>query len=179
MTRSARRGSASTADVDPAERAREIALRLLQHSPRSAAQLREGLVKREVDEQLADHLIERYREVGLIDDTALAAQVARTRHRERGQSRRAVSMELRRKGFEAADIEGALEQIDDESEREAARALAYKRWQRLADLPCEIRSRRIVAMLGRKGYSPGLAFALVRELESADSRDEEFLHEPW
>ena len=166
-------------DVDPAERAREIALRLLSHSPRSAAQLREGLIKREVAPELAEALIERYREVGLIDDTALAAQVARTRHSERGQSRRAVSMELRRKGFEADDIEAALAQIDDDSEREAARALAQKRWQKLSELPCEIRSRRIVAMLGRKGYSPGLAFALVRELESADSREEGFLEQAW
>lgn|SRR5690554_1025467 len=155
--------------TDPAERAREIAIRLLTHSPRSAAQLREGLLKREVEPDVVEEIIERYREVGLLDDPELAATIARTRHRERGRSRRAVRQELQRKGFEPEDIDAALEQISDDDEHAVARELAVKRWNQLEGVDRDKRVRRVVGMLGRRGYSPSLAFALVRECEDADN----------
>lgn len=160
--------AAATA-TDPAERAREIALRLLTHSPRSAAQLRDGLLKRDLEPHVVDEVIERYREVGLLDDPELAATIARTRHRERGRSRRAVRQELQRKGFESHDIDAALEQISDDDEHAVARELAVKRWSQLEGVERDTRVRRVVSMLGRRGYSPSLAFALVRECEDADN----------
>src|SRR5690554_1884187 len=161
--------SAAAKVTDPVERAREIAIRLLTHSPRSAAQLREGLLKREVEPDIVEEIIERYREVGLIDDTELAATIARTRHHERGRSRRAVRQELQRKGFESHDIDAALEQISDDDEHAVARELAVKRWNQLEGVDRDKRVRRVVGMLGRRGYSPSLAFALVRECEDADN----------
>ncbi|WP_084129946.1 regulatory protein RecX [Demequina sp. NBRC 110055] len=159
---------ADASSLDPAERAREIALRLLTHSARSRAQLREGLVSRDVDEDLADEIVARYEEVGLLDDGALASTIARTRHQERGKSRRAISQELARKGFDAAHVDEALAQISDEDEYEAARALGRKRWDQLAGVDHDARVRRVVGMLGRKGYSPSVAFALVKDFSRAD-----------
>jgi regulatory protein len=166
MTR-ARREDAPTTPADPAERAREIALRSLTQGPRSCAQLREKLLSKEVDPELADHLIVRYVEVGLLDDTALAAQIARTRHHERGLAPRAIRMELQRKGFSSADIEAALEPIDDSID-DRARALARKRWDALSGVAPEVRSRRVVGLLARKGYAPSQAFEVVKDWERAD-----------
>ncbi|WP_084100357.1 regulatory protein RecX [Demequina sp. NBRC 110051] len=163
-----RGGQDSAAALDPAERAREIALRLLTHSARSSAQLRDGLVSRDVPEEIADAVVARYQEVGLLDDAVLAGTIARTRHHERGKSRRAIQQELARKGFEAQDVENALEQITDEDEHQAARALARKRWDQLAGVDYDARVRRVVGMLGRRGYSPSLAFALVKDFSRAD-----------
>lgn len=163
----ARQGTATT--LPPAERAREIALRLLTHSPRSAAQLREGLIAREVEPALADEIIARYVDVGLLDDASLAATIARTRHQERGTAARVIAQELRRKGFADEHIARALEPISREAERAAAADLARARWKRTAGMSRDVRMRRVVAHLGRKGYSPGLAFALVKELARADS----------
>lgn len=168
MVRRARREDATTIPADPAERAREIALRLLTHSPRSAAQLRDGLVARDVDPGMADALIARYREVGLLDDAALAATIVRTRHSERGQAPRAIRAELQRKGFEPSDIETALEHITDTGLAERAWDLASKRWRSLRGVDDQARTRRVVAMLGRKGYPPSLAFSVVKDLQRAD-----------
>ncbi len=158
---------------DPYERAREIALRLLTHSPRSGAQLRDGLLARDVDRGVADAIVARYVEVGLLDDAALAATIVRTRHAERGKSRRAIRDELRRKGFDDDDIGAALDQIGDDDERERASELARRRWEQLARHPEEVRVRRTVAMLGRKGYSSALAFGLVKHLRGADTEGED------
>lgn len=155
---------------DPAERAREVALRLLR-APRSAARLREGMILRGVESGVTDEVIERYREVGLVDDDALAAAITRTRHREKGCARRAIREELRRKGFEEPGIEKALGEVTDEDEREAAAALAARRWAALKGIPEEARIRRVVDALGRKGYPPGMAFSLVRVLKDADIWD--------
>ncbi len=154
--------------VDSAERAREIALRIVAGAPRSAAQLREALLAREVTEAVADEVIARYREVGLIDDSGLSQTIARTRHFERGQSRRVIARELQRKGFEPDDVSCALAEISDDDERGAAQTLAERRWTALAGVPRDARVRRVVAHLGRKGYTPGVAFDLVRRLERAD-----------
>lgn len=166
MTR-ARREDAPTTPADPAERAREIALRLLTHSPRSAAQLRERLVARDVEPELAERLVERYIEVGLLDDGALAAQIARTRHAERGLAPRAIRLELQRKGFGQADIAAALEPIDDAID-DRARELARKKWDSLGRLDTDVKVRRVVAMLARRGYSPSNAFAVVKDWQRAD-----------
>lgn len=169
MEPSARQDSATTTPVESAERAREMALRILGNSPRSAEQLREGLRKRHVVEPVIEEIIDRYVEVGLLNDAELAATVARTRHRERGASRWAIGTELRRKGFEQPDIDAALAQIDDDDEYHRARELAIQRWRKLEGLDHQVRVRRTVGMLGRKGYSPGVAFEVVKSLSSADS----------
>ena len=163
----ARREDAPTTPADPAERAREIALRSLTQSARSCAQLREKLISRDVDPQLADTLIARYVEVGLLDDATLAAQIARTRHAERGLSRRAIRIELQRKGFEPHHIETALEPIPDAIDDRVLQ-IARKRWESLASVAPEVRTRRVVGMLARKGYSPSSAFAVVKDWQRAD-----------
>jgi regulatory protein len=169
MTARDRQGSATTTSTDPAERARAIALSYLNHSPRSSGQLRAKLISREVEPDVADFVIARYVEVGLLDDAALAATIARTRHAERGLSRRAIGAELRRKSFAPEHIESALAHIADEDEWNAARDLAAKRWNRLEGHTDDVRTRRVVGMLGRKGYGPSTAIAVVKHLNRADT----------
>ncbi|WP_062522481.1 regulatory protein RecX [Demequina silvatica] len=173
--RRSRRAPARDAEAPPItdpEKARELALGILTRASRSSTQLRDALVAKRVEPGLADAIVDRYAEVGLIDDAGLAATIVRTRHAERGQSRRAIRQELSRKGFDEDHIGAALDQIDDEDERDRAGELARRRWDQLAAHPVEVRTRRVVAMLGRKGYPSSLAFALVKHLRDADSQDE-------
>lgn len=163
----ARREDASTTPADPAERAREIALRSLNHAPRSAAQLREKLISRDVTPELADEIIERYRDVGLIDDAALAASIVRTRRAERGLAPRAIRMELARKGFEPALIEDVLADWDGSIDPRALE-LARRKWDASDGVDEEARTRRVVSLLARKGYSPSAAFSVVKEWKHAD-----------
>jgi len=158
-------------DLPPAERAREIALGILSRAPRPESYIRAALSAKEIPGDVIDEVIARYIEVGLLDDDALAAQIARTRHQERGASARAIRMELQRKGFTPASIDAAVAPIDAQAEEAAARALARRAWDRTAGLDVQVRARRVVGHVGRKGYSPALAFALVKELISADTQD--------
>ncbi len=166
MTTRARQDPSTT--TDPAERARAIALAILDRAPRSRADLRQRLIAKEVEPDVADALIERYEDVGLLDDTALAAMIARTRHAERGLAPRAIAMELRRKGFCEDDIEAALAPLTADTQAQTARSLAETRWRKTEGIDKDARIRRVVGHLGRKGYSPSLAFSLVQDLMRAD-----------
>jgi regulatory protein len=150
---------------DPEAVARSVCLRLLEQRARSRAELAEALRKRDVPDDAAARVLDRYVEVGLIDDGALAASMAGAQHRERGLARRAVAAKLRQRGL-ADEIEDALTVIDDESERARARELVDRRLRSLGGLPADVQTRRLVGLLARKGYSSGVSYAVIREAMS-------------
>lgn len=170
------RSAGQDVEADPEQVARAIALRLLNHSARSRAQLAEAMAAKDVPVEVAEAVLDRFTEVGLIDDEEYARMLVRTRHAERGLSRRAISVELRRRGIDDDLALAALDEVDDAQEAQAARALVRKRLASTRGLDPQVRARRTFAALGRKGYPPGLVSMLVREelaAEGADVEDED------
>ena len=85
-----------------------------------------------------------------------------------GLARRALAQELRRKGVADDVAREALDEIDPAEEEETARALVRKKVRSMHGIDGDKATRRLVGLLARKGYPPGLAFAVVRdELASA------------
>ncbi|WP_416875275.1 recombination regulator RecX [Kitasatospora sp. SC0581] len=148
--------------VDPETRARDICLRLLTGAAKTRKQLADALRKREIPEEAADAVLTRLEEVGLIDDAAFAAAWVESRHAVRGLSRRALAQELRTKGVAADLVEQAVAQLDHDDETDAARALVERKLRSTRGLDTQVRTRRLVGMLARRGYSEGLAFRVVR-----------------
>ncbi|MER7706911.1 recombination regulator RecX [Kitasatospora sp. NPDC097605] len=149
--------------ADPESRARDICLRLLTGAAKTRKQLADALRKREIPEEVAEEVLTRLEEVGLIDDAAFAHAWVESRHSVRGLSRRALAQELRTKGVAGELAEQALAQLDQDDETEAARALVERRLRTTRGLERQTRTRRLVGMLARRGYSEGLAFRVVRE----------------
>ncbi|WP_230879214.1 recombination regulator RecX [Planomonospora sp. ID67723] len=166
-------------EADPQAVARAICLRLLTMAPRTRAQLAEALRRREVPEEAAEAVLERFSEVGLIDDEAFAAAWVSSRHAGKGLARRALASELRRRGVEEDTVKEAVEQLDPEEEAETARRLVARRLSSTRGLEPAARTRRLAGMLARKGYGPGLAFRVIREaLESEEPQSAVFPEEP-
>ncbi len=166
-------GSAAVdAEPDPEEVARAIALRQLTAAPRSRAQLAEAMARRDVPTEVANRVLDRFTEVGLVDDAEYARMLVRTRHAERGLSRTALATELRRRGIDAPTAAEALGEVDADDEESAARALVVRKLTATRGLDRQTRLRRTYAALGRKGYPPGLVAGLVREV-LADEGEED------
>ncbi|HLR58327.1 MAG TPA: regulatory protein RecX [Beutenbergiaceae bacterium] len=146
------------------ERGREIALRQLNFSPRSSEQLREAMLARQVPAAAAQEVVERLTRVGLIDDAEYAAMLVRTRQAERGLARRALKVELERKGIDSDTAEVALEQVDADDEADAARALVRKRVTSMRSVEPKKRRNRLYGTLARKGYSASAARAAIDEV---------------
>lgn len=155
---------AAAVDREPDQEsvARAIALRLLTGAPRSRQQLAEAMARRDVPEDVAARVLDRFTEVGLVDDAEYARMLVRSRQESRGLARRALAVELRRKGIDDELAAEALSAVDPESEEASARALLRRRWRR--DIDPDVQARRALAMLGRKGYPSGLSRRLVAEM---------------
>jgi regulatory protein len=160
--------------ADPETVAREICLRLLTLAPRTRAQLADALRRRDVPEHVADAVLGRFTDVGLIDDEAFARAWVESRHTGRGLARRALAAELRRRGVADETVNEAVASIDPETEESAARALIARRVATTRGQDPAKRMRRLVGVLARKGYPPGLAYRVVKEAlegEGADLED--------
>ena len=108
-------------------------------------------------------MLDRFTEVGLIDDAAFAQAWVTRRSAAKGLSGRALAQELRRRGV-ADDVAGtALAELDPDDELAAARELVARRLRSTVALAPDARLRGLVAMLGRKGHGPGVAYRVVKE----------------
>ncbi|MGH3356069.1 MAG: regulatory protein RecX, partial [Nocardioidaceae bacterium] len=143
--------------------ARTILLNRLEAQPRTRHELAETLSKRLVPAEVATRMLDRFEEVGLIDDAAFARSWVESRQTGRGLARRALAQELRRKGIADEVARDALDAMDPEAETEAARDLVRRRLPSMTRLDRQTRLRRLTAMLARKGYPAGVAMSVVRE----------------
>ena len=160
-------------DADPEAVARSICLRLLTVAPRTRAQLADALRTRHVPEDAAAAVLDRFGEVGLIDDAAFARAWVTSRHTGRGLARRALVDELRRRGVDSEVVGEAVSALGPAEEEAAARALVARRLSLVAGKPRASQARRLVGMLARKGYPEGLAWRVVREALEAGADLEE------
>jgi regulatory protein len=156
---------------DPESVARLICLRMLTAAPRTHAELADALRRRGVPDAAANAVLARFAEVKLIDDATFARAWVESRHHGRGLAGRALSAELRRKGVAQEDIASALGELDPDQESATARELVARRLPGTRGQPGPARMRRLVGMLARKGYAPGLAYRIVREALEQEAAD--------
>jgi len=170
-------------EADPASVARAIVLRQLTASPKSRLQLERKLAERNVPEDVATAVLDRFEEVRLVDDAEFADMWVRSRSQSRRLAKGALRRELAEKGIDADTAASALEQLTDEDEEAAARHLVERKLRPGTDLTDRTErdktTRRLASMLARKGYQPSQAFRIVGEVLDAaavgrgDHRDAE------
>jgi regulatory protein len=160
-------------EADPESVARKILLDQLTGRARSRADLEKKLAQRNVPGDVATRLLDRFEEVGLVDDAAFAREWVAQRQEGRGLARRALAQELRRKGIDDEVARDALGDIDDSDELESARLLVRRKLRSVRGLETDKAVRRLVGMLARKGHSSGVAYRVVREELGADLADPE------
>jgi regulatory protein len=157
------RDTARDPDADPESVARQICLAQLEHAPRTRAELAATLSDRGVPDDVADVVLSRFTEVGLIDDALFAQMWVSSRHRGKGLAGRALSQELRRKGVADDVAREAVGSIDREQEAATARALVDRKLRSTRGVATDARVRRLAGMLARKGYPAGVAYRVVKE----------------
>lgn len=157
-------------DADPESVARKILLDQLTGQARSRHELADRLAKKDVPTEVATRLLDRFEEVGLVDDGAFARAWVASRQPGKGLARRALAHELRRKGIDDEVAREALDEIEPEQEEAAARALVRKKLRTLSRVDDTTATRRLVGLLARKGYGSAMAFAVVRDELRAGER---------
>ncbi|HEY8653561.1 MAG TPA: regulatory protein RecX [Dermatophilaceae bacterium] len=150
-------------EPDPHDVARQIVLRQLAMAPRSRAQLEQKLAQRECPADVAAAVLDRMSDVGLVDDEAYALMLVRSQQAGRGLAKGALARELRTNGINDDLAQQALASISEADERDRARVLVDKKLRAMHGLGIEVQTRRLAGLLARKGYSPSLTYAVIRD----------------
>lgn len=148
-------------ESEDARKAREILLRKLAVAPRSRAHLAGVLQRKEIPDDVAALVLDRYEQLGLVDDQAFAQGFVSAQHRDRSLGRRALRQELRRQGIVGGEAEAALEQVDPQAEQERAGELVGKRVRSALAAGPEAARRRLLGLLARRGYDADLSIRIV------------------
>jgi regulatory protein len=170
-TRRVQPGGGAPLDGDraaSADAAHATALRLLTTRAHTRAELARRLEDRGYAAAAVAEAVARLERVGLVDDAALAADVAEVRAAH-GLDAPAIALELRDRGVDPAVAERAAQAaVPDELRADRCRQVAESRLAQLGDLPPVVRLRRLAAYLARRGYPAELAEAVSRELVGLD-----------
>lgn len=125
------------------------ALRLLSYRPRSEAELRQRLARRDTPPLIVDETIARLRDSALVDDEAFARSWVDSRDQTSPRSRRLLAAELRAKGVDAHTVRQSLAALDED---DAAYRAARRRARSLAAPSYADFRRRLGDFLLRRGF---------------------------
>jgi regulatory protein len=159
--------------ADPGERAadpeaaREAALKLLERTRRTRADLVRRLREKGFDATVVDQVVERLAGVGLLDDVEYARAFLAGRWGRRAAGWRVLEQDLRRRGVAGKDIERARARFEQEQgpadEVRLARRVAAQAERRYAALDPRARRQRLYALLARRGFDGDVIEQALRE----------------
>lgn len=153
-------------DVVTAEEIRQhaeaVLLRKLRSRSLSLSEAR-GVVRgtQGADDVLAEEIVDHFVDLGYLDDTTFAEQLAMSAVEKRGEGRRAVAETLRKRGIPRDVAEAALAALpDDDAER--ALEFARSKLRAVEGVEYEAALRRLAGQLGRRGYPSSVALTAAR-----------------
>ena len=134
---------------------------MLSIAPRPRAGLAQALHRKEIPQDVATEVLDRFAEIGLIDDVAYAQSFVRVKHRDRALGRVALRTELRKLGVDDEVMSDAVRAIDTEAERARAAELIDKRIDAAMVAGPIAARRRLLGLLDRRGYPAEVAVPVV------------------
>ena len=149
--------------------AKEIVVRKLSERAHSRSDLAQALALKRVPEEVVEATLVKFDAAGLIDDEEFARAWVQSRQRSKGLSSRALAMELRRKGVDDDISKEVLAELDPDVEIEAAHRLVHVKLRSMSRFDDKTKTRRLIGMLARKGYSGQLAAEVVRQELGAEA----------
>jgi regulatory protein len=140
------------------------ALRLLSFSPRSVAELKQRLKTKRYPDALIEEAVTLLTKQGLLNDEQFARLYANSKIHTKPVGRKKLETELKRKGLAPDLVQKSLESLSDYDEKQAARDLVARRFERMSDLPKEKKKARLFGFLARRGFSQNVIFLVLEEL---------------
>jgi regulatory protein len=139
--------------------------------PRTRVELERKLTQAEAPPEVVAQVLDRLTVVGLVDDAAFAQAYVRSGVAVRRRGTRSLRSELRGRGVSDDDIESAADEVDEDTERATALALASRRAPSLARFAPEVRRRRLMGLLLRRGFSSNIVSSVLSEVMASFATD--------
>ena len=145
---------------DAREVAMQKALRFLGYRARSMQEVRANLEKHEIPDAVIDLTLKRLQENGLLNDQDFAQAWVENRNTFRPRSRRALSIELRRKGLDNEIVQKVLD--ENVNEETLALEAARKYVRKVQGLEWQDFRQKLGGFLGRRGFSYDVVAQVLR-----------------
>jgi len=160
------------------EGAYQKALLYLGYRARSESEIRKNLEKHKILPSVIDETIQRLRDERLVNDEEFAEAWVANRSEFRPRSKRALTMELKRKGVAESAIKSAVQAVDETA---LAYEAAQKRVRRLEGLEWIEFRKKLGEYLARRGFAYDVVAPTVKRLwlERGGGQDNNFENEEF
>ncbi|NMA67336.1 MAG: regulatory protein RecX [Clostridiaceae bacterium] len=145
--------------------ARERAVRFLYSRDRSEEEVINKLIFKGFDKDVAKNAAQSLKAIGYIDDNRYARRYLTERIRLKSLSKKALQMELKRKGISDEIIDEALSEFEIEDEEVAYRA-AKKKFSKY-DIEDKKVQLRIMRFLAHRGFSTETVRKVIKYLQGS------------
>lgn len=149
------------------------ALNYLSYQLRSEKELKDYLAKKEIDEESTGEIIERLRQLNLVDDLVFSESYVRTQARLSDKGPRVLKDKLRQKGIKSEVIEKAMLEFNAEDQEQVAIAAAEKALRKYQRHSFSEQRQKIRQLLMTKGFSGDMITVAIDSLEMAKDAEEE------
>jgi regulatory protein len=149
---------------ESADKALHAALRFIQARPRSAAEVRERLRRKQFASDAIERAISRLSELELLDDVAFARFWVENRNACRPRGQQALRSELSQKGISRETIDAVLADTTPDDEHTRALTLARGVLPRYASADYATFQRRLGGYLQRRGFGYDIVRAVLSTL---------------
>lgn len=162
-------------DLNPYQRAREIALRRLDSAQRTRAELMAWMSAREVSEDTAAEVCDELTSLGFIDDEMYARSFIRSQQSTRMLAPAQLWRELIKRGVPKEIVDQVISEISSDQVEADALEIARKKARLSSGIDLAVAQRRMLSQLARKGYSESIARRVtaqaLEELMAAEDPD--------
>lgn len=147
--------------LDAVEVAMQRALNFLSYRDRTEQEIRKNLQKHGHDDNVIQKVINKLEEMGLINDRKFAQSWVENRKEFHPRSRKALAIELARKGIDQNVINETLESVDD---YQMAYTLANRQLHRYQGLEFHQFRQKLGSYLARYGFSYYTASRVIQDI---------------
>ena len=155
--------------TDALERAHQAAVNFISYRPRSSKEVSDKLTRKGFAPDLVGAVVDRLRELMLLNDLEFARMFIRDKLRGKPMGRALLRRKLHEKGISFQASERVIkEYVTDENEQEAATALAMRKLKasqsRFSKLETPLRQKRIADYLLNRGFSSEIAYKTAKNI---------------
>ena len=154
---------------DQYEVAYQRAIKFIDYRPRSESEVRKNLHDHVISDEIIERVVDRLKQLNLINDARFAQIWIENRNTFRPRSRRALNAELRQRGIDAQTIDESLEDLDEDT---LAYQAAQKQRRKYESLERELFQQKMIQFLGRRGFSYEISRLTTDKLWDEISSDE-------
>jgi len=146
----------------------DYAFFLLSKKDYTRSELRKKLESKGYEEKEIGDVLKKLEDLGFLNDLRFAQRWIELRARNKPISKKAMALELKKKGMDEGLIGEAMMRLEEEgnlpSDFDMAKSLAISRMKRMKGCKRDVVLRRLYGMLARKGFPPDVIMDVLKEI---------------